>query len=96
MTALLLALPKHLIIQTIAVILNSQLHVIVDRDSDDLIALWLVVWIVELCHVWVTQGLFCRDTFLRVEHEAALNEVQSCLVSSWEDLSQWTCPACRE
>jgi hypothetical protein len=91
-TALLLPLAKDLVIQAITVILNGKLYIVINRDFDDMIALRLIIWIVELGHIWVTQSLFCRDAFLRVEEEAAFDEVQGCLISSWEDFCKWPRP----
>lgn len=56
---LLLPLAKDLIIQTIPIVLNGQLYIVIDRNSDDMRTFRLIFGIVELCHIRMAKGLFC-------------------------------------
>ena len=47
----LLLSPVDVRIQLVAVLADRKLLVVIDRDVDATCANWLVLWVVELCHV---------------------------------------------
>ena len=54
-------------VELVAVLPDGELLVIIDRDVNLLWAHRLVLGVVELRYIWVTQGLFGGQAFVRVE-----------------------------
>lgn len=61
--------PVDVRVQFVAVLPNRKLLIVVDGDVDASSADRLVLWVVELCHIRVPQGLLCCQSALRVELE---------------------------
>lgn len=62
--------------------------VIVDGDEDLSGADWLLVGVMELCHVWMLQSLLSSQSLVWVKLQKVLHEVEGIIASCWEHISQ--------
>lgn len=69
-TALLLLLAENLIIETLSVVLHSQLCVVVNGNANGSVTAGLILRIVELDNVRMPQPILGRNTLPRVEIQA--------------------------
>lgn len=62
-------------IELVTVFANRELLVVVNRNVNFLAANRLILRVVELRNIGVSQGLFRRESLMRVEVEQALKKV---------------------
>ena len=74
-------------IELVSIFLDGEFLIIVDGNEDLLGAYGLLLWIVELGHVWMLQGLLGRQALVRVKLKQILEKVESLFRCSWEHVS---------
>ena len=75
-------------VELVSVLLDGEFLIIVDGNEDLLGAYGLLLWIVELGHVWVLQGLLGRQALVWVKLEQILEKVERLFGCGWEHISQ--------
>lgn len=75
-------------VQLVSVLSDRELLVVVDRDVDLPLANWLVLWVVELGHVLVLQGLLGAQTLVGVKLQEMAQQIQRFVRSSWEHVTK--------
>ena len=74
-------------IELVTVLLDGELLIIIDGNKDFLGAYWLFLWVVELGHIWMLQGLFCCQALIWVELKQTLEQIKCLLGRSREHVS---------
>lgn len=76
-------------IKLIAVLLDRELLVVIDRDEDFLSANWFLLWVVELLDIRVLQSLLSRQSLVRIKLKQILQKVKSVFRCGWEHVAKF-------
>ena len=74
--ALLLLLLEDFIVEPLTIVLDCQFCVVVNGDTDYTVTVKLVLWVVELHHIWVPKSLLRRGPLVWIELHAYPKQVQ--------------------
>ena len=66
LTHLLLAL-VDVRVKFVAILFDRELLIIVNGNEDLLRAYWFFLWVMELCYIWMLQGLLCCQSFVWIK-----------------------------
>ena len=75
-------------VKLVPVLADRKLLVVVDGNVDLLRAHWLLVWVVELSHVGVLQGLLGCQSLVRVKLKKVPKHVQGIIGGGGEHVAQ--------
>ena len=84
----LLLSPVDIRVQLVAVFTDRKLLVVVNGNVNSARAYWLILGVVELSHIWVSQGLLSSEPTARVELEEAAEEVERVIGGRGEHVAE--------